>query len=346
MTDITITHTMAEGTLVEGDPRPHHQILKDAGFRWSRNVGWYIRNSRDRQPQTWRINQAAENLRKAGFEVTVDIDATTRPIEEREADRAERLEDRQDALDAKAGKLALTATSRFGAASQISDMIPLGQPILVGHHSEGRHRRDLARIERNIDRGMEASKASTEAERKANASRSNQSHHESGPATLRRIERLETEKRDIERKIAGKPCPTAGIRLKPEFEGVNGEWSCRLCGQKAPITDDHKVGEHFSDDLSRPASGAWLDNLTARKTDVEAEIVYWQAHIDTLKEEGFRLWGPADFKKGDIVNGSVVVRVNKKSLSVESGYSWTLTLPYDGVVTHRSAKKESDAVHD
>lgn len=29
---------------------------------------------------------------------------------------------------------------------QIADIIPFGQPILVGHHSEGRHRRDLDRL--------------------------------------------------------------------------------------------------------------------------------------------------------------------------------------------------------
>ena len=38
----------------------------------------------------------------------------------------------------------------------------MGQPILVGHHSERRHRRDLDRIHRNLERAMEAEKTAKE----------------------------------------------------------------------------------------------------------------------------------------------------------------------------------------
>jgi hypothetical protein len=36
-------------------------------------------------------------------------------------------------------------------------MIPMGQPILVGHHSERHHRRDLERIDSNMRKGIERS---------------------------------------------------------------------------------------------------------------------------------------------------------------------------------------------
>ena len=36
-------------------------------------------------------------------------------------------------------------------------MIPFGQPILVGHHSEKRHRRDIERIDGGIRRSIESS---------------------------------------------------------------------------------------------------------------------------------------------------------------------------------------------
>jgi hypothetical protein len=35
-------------------------------------------------------------------------------------------------------------------------MIPFGQPILVGHHSEGRARRDQGRIESGMRAGVES----------------------------------------------------------------------------------------------------------------------------------------------------------------------------------------------
>ncbi len=45
--------------------------------------------------------------------------------------------------------------SCLNQARRISDSIPIGQPILVGHHSEGRHRRALDRIQKNHRKGWE-----------------------------------------------------------------------------------------------------------------------------------------------------------------------------------------------
>jgi len=41
------------------------------------------------------------------------------------------------------------------AARQRLEMIPVGQPILVGHHSEKRHRKDLARIDEHLAKAKE-----------------------------------------------------------------------------------------------------------------------------------------------------------------------------------------------
>ena len=62
-----------------------------------------------------------------------------------------------------------SSAQAFGTANAIADMIPMGQPILVGHHSERGHRRDIARIDSNmrkgIDDGKDAKIAELEAER-------------------------------------------------------------------------------------------------------------------------------------------------------------------------------------
>jgi len=42
----------------------------------------------------------------------------------------------------------------FKRAHDIGDAIPFGQPILVGHHSEKHHRRDLERIDNAMRKGM------------------------------------------------------------------------------------------------------------------------------------------------------------------------------------------------
>jgi len=72
---------------------------------------------------------------------------------------AERREIRQDRLDGRADRLTVEATRRFDAAHAIAERIPFGQPILVGHHSEGRHRADIKRIDANMRAGIEAQKA-------------------------------------------------------------------------------------------------------------------------------------------------------------------------------------------
>lgn len=199
---ITITHTSTEGTLASGDTRAHAAILKRCGWRWSRNLGsWYVPNSRDRLPQDGRIRMASTALEAAGVTVTVEIDRAVASTAEREANRAERIADRQDALSAKAERKAEESTGRYNASSAIAQRIPFGQPILVGHHSERGHRADLDRIRRHMDASCELAGESAEAARKAAASERNSSQRLTGPATLRRIERLETEQRDLARKL-------------------------------------------------------------------------------------------------------------------------------------------------
>jgi hypothetical protein len=63
--------------------------------------------------------------------------------------RAERLRGWADSREQK-------SEAAFGRADQIAGMIPFGQPILVGHHSEGRARKDQQRIENGIRAGIES----------------------------------------------------------------------------------------------------------------------------------------------------------------------------------------------
>lgn len=72
----------------------------------------------------------------------------------------ERREARAEKLRGWSASNAAKADGAHASVEQITSMIPFGQPILVGHHSEKRHRRDIARI----DSGM---RASVELNRKA-----------------------------------------------------------------------------------------------------------------------------------------------------------------------------------
>jgi Spy/CpxP family protein refolding chaperone len=54
-----------------------------------------------------------------------------------------------------AAKRTAKSAAAFESARVVADGIPMGQPILVGHHSERRHRRDIARIDSGMRNGVE-----------------------------------------------------------------------------------------------------------------------------------------------------------------------------------------------
>lgn len=70
----------------------------------------------------------------------------------------ERREDRQDRIDGRADRINAEISRRVNAAHAAVDGIPFGQPILVGHHSEGRHRAALKRHDTNMQAACDADK--------------------------------------------------------------------------------------------------------------------------------------------------------------------------------------------
>jgi hypothetical protein len=83
------------------------------------------------------------------------------PYEQKQAARKERLEDLAERLKEQ-------SNTAYDNARQMASVIPFGQPILVGHHSEGRDRRYRARISGQYDKAAElAAKARYYEERAA-----------------------------------------------------------------------------------------------------------------------------------------------------------------------------------
>ncbi len=81
----------------------------------------------------------------------------------------QKLAARKERLEAKAEKLDAVASAEFRKADMREEVsgIPFGQPILVGHHSEGKHRRAIDKAHRAMGRGVEASKAADAARERA-----------------------------------------------------------------------------------------------------------------------------------------------------------------------------------
>lgn len=105
-------------------------------------------------------------------------------------------EERQEKAEARADRFKAEAERNAQAAHNSIKHIPPGQPILVGHHSEQHHRRDLACHDRYANRAVEAYKAAKQAAWSAgNAGRAITSDDpEAVPALEAKIANLEAER--------------------------------------------------------------------------------------------------------------------------------------------------------
>lgn len=302
MTDLTITHTDLDGTLIEGTTRGDGtaEHLKTNGWRWSRTLGaWYIPRSRGVPPKRRIIDATRDALTAAGFTVALYVDATPTDRAALEADRTERDAARAERYEAKADRKQAESDARHAAAKGISDGIPFGQPILAGHHSQARAERDRDRIIANHRASYEAQKEADEARHRA-ASAAAAAGHRNNPVTIgNRIARLEAEARGHERMI-----------------------------------------QHLHD--SGADHTAFYVETVEKDEATRADLDYWRKVRDEQVASGaVEAYGPDTVNVGDAVRigggWHRVARVNKKSVSVETGYSWTDRAPWHKVTGHRPA---------
>lgn len=76
--------------------------------------------------------------------------------EERRESYAEKIEAKRERFADRADKAHAESSAAHAESRRIGSMIPMGQPILVGHHSEKSHRRDLARIDSKMRQAIDA----------------------------------------------------------------------------------------------------------------------------------------------------------------------------------------------
>jgi hypothetical protein len=81
------------------------------------------------------------------LEMCEEIDDEDRTLVERAEERSERFSEYSD-------KRSEDADRAHNSVSAIADGIPFGQPILVGHHSERRARKDAERIETGMRKAI------------------------------------------------------------------------------------------------------------------------------------------------------------------------------------------------
>jgi len=291
--DLVLSYSWDEGILVCGSTRAWKETIKGARvgglkFRFSRNLpgdcAWYIPRTRDKAVDRELLEQAAKDMRSAGVKVAVRYtEPGERPsFSEQEAARAERAGERLERLETRRDRLEGEASKHLAAASmsEATTGIPLGQPILVGHHSEGKHRRTVERAQRRGEKFLETTREAEQAGSRLEGATHREAMRTDPAATIRRIGRLDVELRQVKRNLYGHP--GSGTTLQ---RGA--------------------------------ATGSYQRQLEGLERDLEEKLAHWR---EQLEGSGVKLWGPDDFEPGDGVEGefgwAVVQRVNKKTLTV------------------------------
>jgi uncharacterized protein DUF3560 len=322
MSTLRITHTSEDGTLLEGSVKGDGawEAIKTAQASW-RIRGWRyfpsiraigLSHSRDRVPLLGLIETTAQVLREAGFEVEVQVDGAPRAMTDAEADRAERMDDRADALRAKAARLSDAAEARAAEAQRLAEVMQ-GEPIKQGHHSAARHTRDAARMEGNMRASIELEDQAAAAAGRAEAAEQHMARRENPRRVMRRVEKLRADLRRVQR-------------------GLEGHTRNFL----------RNDGSLYAQDVTPPASGLHREQLLLEKAHLEGQVGYWQEFLDTEIAAG--RFNPVDLsaiKPGDRIKywrgWSTVVKVNRVTVSVESGYSWPDKVKVDEITGHRTA---------
>lgn len=102
-------------------------------------------------------------------------------FEERKQNRISYAQEQAEKNEAKSEALSQSA-------SQMASVIPMGQPILVGHHSEKRDRNFRAKIGNTFQRSIDASNKASHYKEKAKTIESNNSIFSDDPEALKKID--------------------------------------------------------------------------------------------------------------------------------------------------------------
>jgi hypothetical protein len=304
--------------------------VKAAGFKWAPKQELFV-------APAWTPER--EDLAR---ELCGDIDDEDTSLVDRAEERAERFEDYSD-------KRGTEAEAARAAVHAIADGIPLGQPILVGHHSERHARKDAERIENGMRRAVRLWETSQYWLDRAKGAIRHAKYRERPDVRARRIKGLEADQRKQQREKA-----EAERLLKAwSAEGLTHERALTVANYHGgPVTlpdrsqcwsawsalHDHKITPEDARDQSIAQCQArikratrWLDHL-ANRLAYERAMMSESGGIatDNVKPEkggACKCW----VRRGQWIE---IQKVNRVSVTVldnwgNGGPDFTRTIPFD-----------------
>jgi len=150
--------------------------VKELGFKWAPKQGIFVKPSWSPKAEDFLI----------GLCGSIGDEDTT--LAERAEVRAERFEVYSD-------KRASDAQQATEAVEAITDNIPMGQPILIGHHSQRKAEKDAQKIERGLQKAVKMWETSEYWKYRAEGALADAKYKQKPDVRARRIKKLEAEQR-------------------------------------------------------------------------------------------------------------------------------------------------------
>ncbi len=243
----------------------------------------------------------------------------------------ERSEERADRFDEYSVKRAADAESAFAGVERITSGIPMGQPILVGHHSEKHARADQKRIENGMRRAIKMNDTSEYWTRRAAGAISAALYKESPPVRIRRIKRLESERR----KVVASYTPHGREFMQSTYTSEGG-----YSDEKTPhVLAGNKGRGAWPVEVSalpriEAASQPWLDHYDMRLTYERAMLAAEGVSMPEPRKRpklppilNFKLNQDEELKSKNLYNRGEFLSYDQRSLTKAE---WKVANRYDG----------------
>lgn len=203
--------------------------------------------------------------------------------DDRASQYADRVQARYERLSAASSRIYAEAERTVEYARKMGDAIPFGQPILVGHHSEGRDRRYRERMNNTYERGYKRMAQAEELARRAASAEKNKAIRSDDPTAviqlkdkIEKLEKLQGHMRETNKtirkllktpltheEIAAQVATTHNIALGRALALVKGDYLKRIGYANYQLTNNNaeirRLKKRLAEEQSRQKELATTD---------------------------------------------------------------------------------------
>ncbi|MCK5606450.1 DUF3560 domain-containing protein [Candidatus Pacearchaeota archaeon] len=183
--------------------KEEYLVLKSAGFSWAPKQELFF-------TPRWTPSREDMAIRFCG------------EIGDEDTTLVDRAEERADRFENYSTKREAEANQEHDNVHEITKHIPLGQPILIGHHSEKRARKDQERIENGMRKAVKLWETSKYWEYRAAGALHHAKYKERPDVRARRIKKIEAENRKYKSRY---------IPPKKIIKTLDKPWNCPVCNE-------------------------------------------------------------------------------------------------------------------